>query len=317
LQKQKTILVVGSVNIDLVATAQKIPAVGETVIGTDFQIYPGGKGANQAVAIARLGYPVHMLGCLGSDDFGLQLRNRMAQAGVCMSNVVTVDGPSGTAVIEVSSKGENSIVVAPGANHKLTPRHLEANISLFRQASLVLAQLEIPIETIQCLSSICRRERISLILDPAPACELTQDVFRSVAWFTPNESEAAFYTRGGKGSSEPWHSRKVSDALIGQGCSGVVLKLGSKGAYLTSKGEDGTMLPAFDVTPIDSTAAGDAFNGAFAVGLICGKTPRSSAEFACAAAAISVTRKGAQPSMPSMAEVNAFVAQHANDLSEA
>src|SRR5260370_18100070 len=152
---EKPIVVVGSINIDLVAVTKRIPVVGETVIGSDFQIHPGGKGANQAVAVARLGYPVRLIGRLGNDPFGAELRTHLQKAGVDITGVSTSDGVSGVAVVVVSERGDNSILVAPGANSNATPEDLDANISILRSAGMVLAQLEIPLETIEHLARIC------------------------------------------------------------------------------------------------------------------------------------------------------------------
>lgn len=301
----KPIVVVGSINLDLVAVTTRIPSIGETVLGTDFQTHPGGKGANQAVAAARLGYPVQMIGRLGDDGFGAQLRAGLEKAGVGTECIATSEGSSGVALIEVSSKGENSIVVVPGANFKLTSQDLVANLPLIRQAGVVLAQLEIPLETIEQLAEICARENVPLILDPAPARDLPRNILERTTWFTPNESEAAFYA--GSGLDGP---KAVAEALFDQGCRGVLLKMGSHGVYLAYERGRGENVPAFSVTAVDSTAAGDAFNGAFAVALMLGESARDSATFAAAVAAISVTRVGAQPSMPTMAEVEAFLKNH-------
>lgn len=298
----KPIVVVGSINLDLVAVAPRIPSVGETVLGTDFQTHPGGKGANQAVAAARLGYPVQMIGRVGNDAFGTQLRDHLEKAGVGTAGVATSEGASGVAVIEVSSSGENSIIVAPGANSSLTPQDLLANLPLIRQAGLILAQLEIPLETIEQLAELCARENVPLILDPAPARELPRSVIERTAWFTPNESEAAFFAGG-----ELNDAGKVAEALFDKGCRNLLLKMGSHGVYVAQGRGRGETVPAFSVKAVDTTAAGDAFNGAFAVGLMLGKPILGSATFAAAVAAISVTRVGAQPSMPTMAEVETFL----------
>jgi ribokinase len=310
----KPIVVVGSINLDLVSIAPQIPSVGQTVIGTDFQIHPGGKGANQAVAVARLGYPVAMIGRLGSDIFGTQLRAHLENAGVNATSVTMSNGPSGTAVIVVSQQGENSIVVSPGANAAVSPADVEANLSLIRRAGLVLGQLEIPVETVVCLSEICLREQIPLILDPAPACSLPRRLLENVAWFTPNESEAEFYAGVLNGKSDFDRSHAVASLLFEQGCRGVIVKMGSRGVYVAETPMKRHSLPAFKVATVDSTAAGDAFNGAFGVGLMLGKSPRDSANFASAVAAISVTRAGAQPSMPTMAELEAFLCDQSLSL---
>ncbi len=304
---QKPIVVVGSINTDLVAVTKRIPAVGETVIGSDFQIHPGGKGANQAVAVARLGYPVRLIGRLGNDDFGAQLRTHLENAGVEISGVSTSDGTSGVAVIVVSRQGDNSIVLAPGANSKVTPEDIDRNISILRSAGMVLAQLEIPLETVEYLARVCARENVPLILDPAPAMDLPPNIFHHIAWFTPNQTEAAFYLGNRHAGSNPQLPAETARILLSNGCGGVVLKMGSHGTYLASQGDIGSLVPAFSVDAIDTTAAGDAFNAGFATALMLGESPVDSAFFAAAVAAISVTRKGAQPSMPTMVEVKDFM----------
>jgi ribokinase len=307
LSSQKPIVVVGSINTDLVAVTKRIPAVGETVIGSDFQIHPGGKGANQAVAVARLGYPVRLVGRLGNDAFGTELRIHLEQAGVDLAGVSTSDGASGVAVIVVSRDGENSIVLAPGANSKVTPEDIDRNLSILRSAGMVLAQLEIPLETVEYLARVCARENVPLILDPAPAMALPSGMFKDIAWFTPNQTEAAFYLGNKPPESNPQAPAEMAKIFLSNGCQGVVLKMGARGTYLTSQGDVGGSVSAFPVDAIDTTAAGDAFNAGFATALMLGESPLDSAVFAAAVAAISVTRKGAQPSMPSMAEVKDFM----------
>jgi ribokinase len=307
LPAQKPIVVVGSINTDLVAVTRRIPVVGETVIGSDFQIHPGGKGANQAVAIARLGYPVRLIGRVGNDTFGAKLRTSLEEAGVDISGVSTSDGASGVAVIVVSERGENSIVLAPGANSKVTPEDLDANLSILKSAGMILAQLEIPLETIEYLARICAQENVPLILDPAPARDLPPGIFKDIAWLTPNQTEAAFYLGDKHSESSSPSPAEMAKIFLSSGCGGVVLKMGAHGTYLASKEGIGSLVPAFPVNAIDTTAAGDAFNAGFATGLMLGKSPLDSAAFAAAVAAISVTRIGAQPSMPSMAEVKKFM----------
>jgi ribokinase len=294
---RKPVVVVGSINADLVAQVERIPLAGETVLGSNFKIHPGGKGANQAVAVGRLGYPVSMIGKLGADPFGQMLRSSLRQAGVEVGAVTTTGEASGVALIEVSQQAENSIVVAPGANYQVTPKDIDANIELLRSAGLVLVQLEIPQETVTYLMAVCKRESIPVIMDPAPARELPAELFAAVTWFTPNETEAAFYT-GLKDAS----LRQQRDALFDRGVEGVILKLGSKGVYLATRAGLEAEIPSFTVKAVDTTAAGDAFNGAFATALMMGKDPAESARFAAAAAAVSVTRPGAQPSMASLHE---------------
>ncbi len=307
MSKQKPIVVVGSINADLVATVEHIPLSGETITGSSFQIHPGGKGANQAVAVARLGYPVKMIGRLGNDAYGEQLLSQLKGAGVDTTCISTTEGSSGTALILVSNAGENCIVVIPGANALVTSADIDANLATIREAGMVLAQLEIPIETVVHLAEVCSREGIPLMLDPAPAVTLPRKLLENVTWFTPNETEAAFFVRELALSAQAESPSEIATALSAGGLHGIVLKLGSRGAFLRSAKTE-AQVASFPVTAIDSTAAGDTFNGAFATGLMMGKTEADSARFASAAAAISVTRAGAQPSMPSLAEVNALLA---------
>ncbi len=303
---QKPIVVVGSINTDLVSVTPKIPAIGETVLGSDFQIHPGGKGANQAVAIAQLGYPVHLIGRLGKDAFGEQLRSHLRHAGVDTTAIASSDATSGVAVIMVSEKGENSIVVTPGANAEVAPEDLDRHIDILRSAGIVLAQLEIPLATVEHLAALCARENIPLMLDPAPATGLPAGLFRHVAWFTPNQSEATFYLNEDATTTNP-PPQEIANQLLSKGVQNVLLKMGEQGVFLKNQHTTGKLIPAFPVHAIDSTAAGDAFNGGFATGLMLGKSPLDSAVFAAAVAAISVTRKGAQPSMPGRSEVEAFL----------
>lgn len=306
-KESQPILVVGSINADLVVKVDRIPSPGETVLGAEFSVIPGGKGANQAVAIARLGYPVCMIGKVGSDAFGSQLRESLRGAGVDVRAVETVDTASGVALIEVGEQGENSIVVVAGANARLRPEDIESNLDLLRAAGLVLVQLEIPLETVARLITVCAREQIPVMMDPAPAQKLSSDVLRSVRWFTPNEAEAAFYT--GINHGAPTVAATQRDALFSLGIRGVVLKQGARGVYLADLDGLDAEIPAFPVKPLDTTAAGDAFNGAFATGLMLGKEPIEGAIFAAAAAAISVTRLGAQPSMASLEETEELIKQ--------
>lgn len=303
-RSQKPIVVVGSINIDLVSKADRIPVLGETVLGSEFRTHLGGKGGNQAVAVARLGYPVRMIGKVGSDSFGDKLRSGLQQAGVDVSAVATVEDSSGVAVIVVSPQGDNIIVVTPGANAALRPNDLDAYLEMIRGAGLVLAQLETPMDTIEYLAELCHREDVPLMLDPAPSHELSSLVMKQVSWFTPNETEACFYAGGKKQES----SEKIAEQLLQQGVRQVVLKLGAAGAYLRSEAGLDVHVPAVCVKAVDTTAAGDAFNGAFAVGLARGHSPEQSARFAAAAAAVSVTRAGAQPSMPTTEEVETIMA---------
>jgi ribokinase len=301
-ESRKPIVVIGSINMDLVAHTHQIPVPGQTVIGTGFDTTPGGKGANQAVAVARLGYPVQMVGMVGEDVFGQALLRNLSNAGVGTKAVARVSGPSGVAPILVAESGENTIVVVPGANGKMDKAAVDRQSALIRSAGMVLCQLELPLETVSHVLALCADSGVPVLLDPAPAAPLPDSAFRQVAWFTPNETEAAFYL-----GNQP-NSEAAAQQLLQKGLKGVVLKRGSDGAYVAVAGKAAWVRP-FPVKPVDTVAAGDCFNGAFAVALLEGNDPWAAARFASAAAAISVTRKGAQASMPSRADVERFLAE--------
>ena len=303
----KRLLVVGSINLDLVASARRIPLPGETVSGNTFNTFPGGKGANQAVAAGRLGAPVSMIGRIGNDAFGTQLRASLEAAGVDTKAVEVAPTSSGIALITTAEDGQNAIVVVPGANGELSPRELEKHLALIRDAGIILAQLEIPLETIELLATIARRENIPLMLDPAPARALPSSLLASVDWLTPNETETLTLLQR---SATELSSNEVEDAaqqLLKLGSHNVLLKLGDRGCYVALASGERVLVPAYRVKPVDTTAAGDAFNGAFATALLRGSDPVASVKYAAAVAAISVTRHGAQPSMPAQAEVENFL----------
>lgn len=305
MSSNRPLVVVGSINIDLVVTAPRIPMVGETIQGDSFQQHFGGKGANQAVAAARLGYPVEMIGMVGADSLGEQARASLRTHGVGVDAVGTAAGSSGIASITVSRGGENSIVITPGANAHMTKEHLDRHVSRIKSAGFVLAQLEIPLPAVLYLIELCRHYAVPLILDPAPAQPLPCEAMSGVAWFTPNETEAGFYAGqmdSGVSVADPVRQAQV---FLQAGAQAVALKLGAQGVLLASNKLSPLLLPGMAVKAVDTTAAGDAFNGAFATGLMLGMDPTGAARFACAAAAVSVTRRGAQPSMPSREEVDA------------
>ncbi len=298
---KKPIVVVGSINMDLVASTPSIPLAGQTLIGTDFVTTPGGKGANQAVAVARLGYPVHMIGAVGEDVFGQALLDNLKAAGVGIEAVSRVAGPSGVAPILVASNGENSIVVVPGANGRMTPAIVERHANLIRSAGMVLCQLELPLATVTHTLAMCAHAGVPVMLDPAPAANLPEKIWTQVTWFTPNETETDLYVP--KSPSPEDASRR----LLRTGLHGVVLKRGSAGAYVAVVDGEAKWVQSFRVDAVDTVAAGDCFNGAFAVALLEGNDPWSAARFASAAAAISVTRRGAQASMPTRDYVDTFM----------
>jgi len=303
----KRILVVGSINLDLVVSTNRIPQIGETITGRDFQTFFGGKGANQAVGVARLGYPVSMIGRVGNDEFGRRLRQALSLAGVQAQAVrVTSQTPSGVALITVESQGRNSIVVIPGANGKLTPWDIRRELALVRSAGLILSQLEIPLETVDYLAAAAARFGIPFVLDPAPAQKLPSSLLKRVAWLTPNETEAGILCGASPDAVTTESARKVAKSLLKRGPQNIALKLGSRGVYWAS-GNGESFVPAFKVQAVDSTAAGDAFNAGLAVSLMKGAEPPEAVRFASAVAALSVTRAGAQPSMPTAREVSRFL----------
>jgi ribokinase len=300
----KPIVVVGSITMDLVTRTPQIPRIGQTLIGTAFETTPGGKGANQAVAASRLGYPVAMVAKVGADVYGPQLLENLARAGVDTAAMAQTEGSSGLAPMFVAESGENSIVVVPGANGKMDRAAVDQQASLIRSAGMVLCQLEIPIDTLAYTLALCAEAGVPTMLDPAPAAALPDAVFSQVAWFTPNETEAAFYV-GDEAAAEDSAKR-----LLAKGLRGVVLKRGADGAYVALADGRAEWVKPFKVQAIDTVAAGDCFNGAFAVALLEGRDPWAAARFANAAAAIAVTRRGAQASMPSRADVDEFLAKN-------
>ena len=249
-----------------------------------------------------------MIGRIGNDAFGTQLRAGLEAAGVDTKAVEVVPTASGIALITTAEDGQNAIVVVPGANGELLPRELEKHLALIREAGIILAQLEIPRETIEFLATVARRQDITLMLDPAPARALPTSLLARVDWLTPNETETMTLLQ--RGGSEML-SEDIEDAaqqLLNQGCRNVLLKLGERGCFVALGNGERTLVTSYRVKAVDTTAAGDAFNGAFATSLLRGSDPVVSVKYAAAVAAISVTRPGAQPSMPTPAEVESFLA---------
>ena len=307
----RSIVVVGSVNLDLVCTVDRIPLPGETLAGSRFQTFHGGKGANQAVAAARLAADVAMVARVGDDSFGTALREGLRAASVGVAEVETVAGvASGVAMIAVDRSGQNSIIVVPGANGELRPLDLERCRSRLESAGLLMAQLEVPMETVEALCWLARRGGVPLMLDPAPARELSPQMLRAVTYMTPNETETAALCGLREEDLVGDRLTEAADALLAQGPENVLLKLGARGVFLA--GADGTraLVPSFDVAVVDSTAAGDAFNGGLASALMRGLPLLAATQYAVAVAALSVTRAGAQASMPNAPEVSRFLEQH-------
>jgi ribokinase len=304
----RNILVIGSANMDLVIAVDTLPRAGETVLGGQFQTFAGGKGANQAVAAARAGGRVAMLGCVGSDGFGATLRAGLDAEGIDTSALRTIEGPSGVALIATDKGGENLIAVAPGANGAVDRSVIETGH--IDHHHIILAQLETPIDSIIHAAKLARSAGAMFILDPAPAQPLSGDLLGLIDWLTPNETEAAILL--GLPENQPI-DEGAALALQAAGAANVMLKLGSRGVIILEHGGAPVRVEAPKVVAIDTTAAGDAFNGAFAVGLTEGLAPVEAARLACCAASLSVTRKGAQASMARRAEIDGYHAAMRSD----
>jgi len=299
------IVVVGSCNADLVVRTPRLPVRGETVLGHDFTIVPGGKGANQAVAAARLGANVALVSRVGEDDFGHALLQALREAGVDTRCVFrTPDTPSGVALIMIDDEGENLIAVAPGANGKLAPEDIDRARDQLISADVLVVQLEIPMDTVIHAVTVAKMNRKPVILNPAPARPIEPSLLRSVTALTPNEREASLLTS--ITVCDRRSARRAARQLLKTGTGSVVLTMGSKGA-LTATRETTRFIRPHPVRVVDSTAAGDAFTGALAYAVARKDDINDAATFANAVAALSVTRTGAQPSMPTMSEVEAFL----------
>lgn len=302
------IVVIGSINMDLVCKTPRMPAPGETILGDDFVTIAGGKGANQAVAAARLGGDVHMVGRVGNDDFGQRLLTQLTYHGVKTKHVTVTEGvSSGVAMILVDKEGENSIVVAPGANHKLTRADVDRAEGLIKKASVVVLQLEIPLEVVRHAIAMCQRLKVMTVLDPAPVPEkgLPRALY-GVDVFTPNQSEAERLLgldRVSVKKTRPREPKLVGMDLLTRGPRAVVLKNGGKGSMVVTRDGEFHAVKPFKVKVVDTTAAGDAFTGALAVGRAEGMSLEEAARFGNAAGAICCESFGAQPSLPTRQQV--------------
>ena len=304
-QNRPKIVVVGSSNMDLVIKSPRIPVKGETILGGDFIMTPGGKGANQAVAAAKLGAEVYFVAKLGDDIFGRQSLSNFQKVGIHTEYVVqTKEAPSGVALITVDDAGDNVIVVAPGANLKLSPADVKRAESDIASCGAVVAQLEVPLETIEFAAKMANDLKVPFVLDPAPARELGPELLRLVDVLTPNETEAQILT--GIEVTDEESARAASMNLLERGIKAVILTLGGKG-FLLADNEETRYVSAQKVDAVDSTAAGDAFTGSLAVGIAENKALLDAALFANYVAALSVTKMGAQSSMPTLQEVKSFM----------
>lgn len=304
------ILVVGSLNCDYVARVPRMPGHGETLTGSALQIHPGGKGANQAVAAGRMAdasLEVRMLGCVGEDAAGAMLLDSLRGAGVEDVEVQRLsDVPTGSALIWVADSGENSIVVIPGANACLSPDDIRAREPLFWKTRVILHQLETPLETVQTSLELGQLRRVITILDPAPAQPLPSELLRAVDLLTPNETEAALLLDEKPGPLSVADAFAIGKRLLERGPRAVIVKLGANGAVFVNRLQE-FHVPGIAVKAIDTTAAGDTFNGALGAAIAEGMEMPEAVGFANAAAALSVTRHGAQPSVPSRTDVEALL----------
>jgi ribokinase len=290
------IIVVGSSNTDMVIKAAKFPLPGETILGSEFFLFPGGKGANQAVAAARLGGNVIFIAKVGNDIFGEQALQQFKREGIITDYIAKdPDRPSGVALITVDSKGENTIAVAQGSNGALSPDDVQKAESEFEKSDIVLTQLETPLQTILHVAKLVGKFQKRLILNPAPGMKLPDDLFPSLYLITPNELETEVLT--GISVKDNSSIKRAAEKLKEMGVANVIITLGSEGAYLYNDA-GGKHIPTKKVKAVDTTAAGDVFNGALAVALSENRTLEQAAEFANHAAAISVTKMGAQASAP-------------------
>ena len=290
------ILSLGGINMDLVTFSNRLPADGETVVGDRFVTYPGGKGANQAVAAARMGARSAMVGRVGDDMFGPQLTDLLQSAGVDTGAVgVSVGTNSGIAVISVGENGQNRIVQVLGANDTCADAEHDAVAALLPQASALLLQLEVSVDLSIRVAEMAYSQGVHVVLDPGPVRPVPEKFYRHVSVITPNETEAEALV--GHAITNEQTAAKAASELLGRGVGAAVIKLGAQGAYW-SDGHAGGKVPPFAVQPVDTVAAGDAFNGALAVALSEGHPLHSAVRWGCAAGALSVTRVGAQDSMP-------------------
>ena len=299
------IIVVGSLNADLVVRTPRFPQPGETISGEDLQIIPGGKGANQAVAAARQGTPTAMVGRVGNDSFGPELIGNLKQNGVDTSHVqVDSESATGTAIIVVDEKGQNSIVLSPGGNGRVTPADLD-NLS-FADASLLLLQLEIPVAAVLAAVKRAKESGLRVLLNPAPARPLPEELLSLPDFIVPNESELSLLTE--LPVQDIPSAEKAAKTLLERGIQNVIVTLGANGALIVNR-ELTKHIPSFKVDVVDTTAAGDAFIGGFASALLQNKSMEEAVQYGCACGALAATKFGAQPSLPTKKEVETFLRQ--------
>ncbi len=299
------ITVIGSLNVDLVTNTSRMPKVGETIMGKSFKQVPGGKGGNQADAIAKLGSKVKMVGCVGEDELGNMLVQSLQKDGVDVSDIVRAKGVStGIASITVDNDGNNCIIVVAGANNMLTAERIQKAVNAIKEASVVVAQLEVPIETVKYALKTAKQLGKTTILNPAPAAELDDEMLASIDILIPNETELEAISGIKATNDEDIFS--AAQLLINKGVRELIVTLGDKGCiHVTRQGSN--TYKAYKVKAVDTTAAGDSFIGALAAAISEGKVLKDAIAFATAVGALTVTKEGAQSSLPLRAEVEEFI----------
>lgn len=297
----KKILVIGSLNLDIVVRVDHMPEVGETIVSKDMEMIPGGKGANQAYAVGKLGNSVALLGAVGKDAYGDILMNSLCQAGADVSKIAKRKENTGLALITVNGEGDNSIVVVAGANSTVDEAYIDENEDAIKDADIIIFQLEIPIETVLYAAQKAKKFGKTVILDPAPVPEeFPEELYSCIDVIKPNETELRMLIHENKDIIDLIQATKT---LREKGIKDVIVTLGERGVFINSEEAGIVEIPALKVNAVDTTAAGDSFTAALAVMLSQGKDIRSAAEFANKVASIVVTRRGAQSSIPTKSEV--------------
>jgi len=302
---KKKIVVIGSSNIDFIMKMPRLPRIGETITDSEYMQTFGGKGANQAVGAARAGGNVFFISCVGDDDITPRMLKQYKKDGINIDFVFREKNiSSGTALVMIGEKGTNYLAVAPGANYKLSPQYIDKSIKLIKEAEIILLQYEIPVETLKYILDICDQYHKTVLWNFAPAREFDKSYLSKVSTLIVNETEAEILSGITVNNKES--IIKASEKLVGMGCISVIITLGDKGSFINSQ-EGKMMVPSFKVNAVDTTAAGDIYCGTLAVALTEGRSLKDAVEFAGAAAAISVTRLGAQPSAPYREEIDEFM----------
>lgn len=303
----KKLVILGSVNADHILNVAHFPLPGETISGNQFQMVFGGKGANQAVAAGRCGANISFLACLGNDDIGKKAKAQLMTDNIDTKSIELIDDvATGVALIFVNQQGENVIGIHAGANGQLDTSYVQRHGNIIKEADALLMQLESPLDSVLKAAEIAKQENVQVILNPAPAQALPDELLSLVDIITPNETETEYLT--GIKVIDDESAQQAADVLHNKGIKTVLITLGSRGVWVSEQNNKGCIVPAFKVKAVDTIAAGDTFNGALITALLEGQSMMSAIKFAHAAAAIAVTRAGAQPSVPWRHEVDTFLA---------